>query len=255
MPDTLTRLSRHIRLSKVASGTIPDQTPPFLILFINSICNLKCEHCFYWESLNQRDDLTFAEIEALSRDLGTVDNLNLSGGEPFLRKEFAEIVTMFVRNNGTRQVYVPTNGWYTKKTVEAVKTILQDKDLWYFVCELSLDGTFVFPDHSASAKGSFDHAWRPTRCTAGDRPAPAHPFDLNRHRREPDEIRRLTDPCTDAAPRWIITTSPSSGHRKIRRCRAGVAGVLRSHEHCGRAGRRGNMAGSDQRRSDAKWEK
>ena len=69
MPDTLTRLSRHIRLSKVASGTVPEQTPPFLILFINSICNLKCEHCFYWKSLNQRDDLTLDEICALSESL------------------------------------------------------------------------------------------------------------------------------------------------------------------------------------------
>ena len=64
-------------------------SPPFLILFINSLCNMKCEHCFYWQQLNQRDDLTFEEIVALSEELGPIENLNLSGGEPFLRKEFA----------------------------------------------------------------------------------------------------------------------------------------------------------------------
>ena len=49
---------------------------------------MKCEHCFYWKQLNQRDDLTFQEIVALSQDLGPIENLNLSGGEPFLRREF-----------------------------------------------------------------------------------------------------------------------------------------------------------------------
>jgi MoaA/NifB/PqqE/SkfB family radical SAM enzyme len=204
MPDTLTRLSRHIRLSKVASGTTPEQTPPFLILFINSICNLKCEHCFYWESLNQRDDLTFAEIEALSRDLGTVDNLNLSGGEPFLRKEFAEIVTMFVRNNGTRQVYVPTNGWYTKKTVDAVSTILQNKDLWYFVCELSLDGTRDYHDHFRGAKGSFDHAMETydalVELQATDPRLRIHSISTATGENL-DEVRRLTDYLYERCPK------------------------------------------------------
>src|SRR5262245_60043776 len=106
MPQTVTRLARHLRLSAMALGNEPEQTPPFLILYINSICNLKCEHCLYWESLNRRDDLSFDEIAKLSRDLGPVDTLNLSGGEPFLRREFADIVGLFVRNNRTRQVYV-----------------------------------------------------------------------------------------------------------------------------------------------------
>src|SRR5438876_12106717 len=104
------RLARHVRLTAGAARHRQHQTPPFLILFINSICNLTCEHCFYWQNLNRRDDLTFAEMEQLSRDIGRVEILNLSGGEPFLRPEFAEIVSLFVANNGAKQVYVPTNG-------------------------------------------------------------------------------------------------------------------------------------------------
>ena len=94
-------------------------SPPFLILFINSICNQKCEHCFYWRNLNRRDDLTKDEIFALSRSLGRIENLNLSGGEPFLRPEFGEICRQFIRHNGARQIYVPTNGSFTDKTVDA----------------------------------------------------------------------------------------------------------------------------------------
>ena len=56
------RIAKHARLSW-QSFALPDvPSPPFLILFINSLCNMKCEHCFYWQQLNQRDDLTYDEI-------------------------------------------------------------------------------------------------------------------------------------------------------------------------------------------------
>ena len=91
------RISKHARLNWQNLAVRDVSSPPFLILFINSICNMKCEHCFYWQQLNQRDDLTFDEIVALSEELGPIENLNLSGGEPFLRKEFGEICRQFIR--------------------------------------------------------------------------------------------------------------------------------------------------------------
>jgi MoaA/NifB/PqqE/SkfB family radical SAM enzyme len=133
-------------------------SPPFLILFINSICNMKCEHCFYWQELNQRDDLSTAEIVRLSESLGPIENLNLSGGEPFLRREFAEICRQFIRQNQVRQIYVPTNGWYTKKTIEQLELTLREPELDLFVVELSLDGLAGFHDTFRVAPGSFARA-------------------------------------------------------------------------------------------------
>ena len=82
------RLVRHARITWQNYRHLP--SPPFLILFINSICNQKCEHCFYWRNLNRKDDLSYDEIFALSRSLGRIENLNLFGGEPFLRAESAK---------------------------------------------------------------------------------------------------------------------------------------------------------------------
>ena len=152
------RIVRHARITYRAYQARP--SPPFLILFINSICNMKCEHCFYWQNLNRRDDLTKDEIFALSDSLGQVENLNLSGGEPFLRKEFSEICRRFIQQNGVRQIYVPTNGWYTDKTVHEVKETLKETTLELFAVELSLDGTADFHDHFRVAPGSFERAMR-----------------------------------------------------------------------------------------------
>jgi MoaA/NifB/PqqE/SkfB family radical SAM enzyme len=156
--NLLQRLTRHTRLTLANYQRNP--SPPFLVLFINSICNMKCEHCFYWRNLNKRDDLTKDEIFALSRSLGRIENLNLSGGEPFLRKEFSDICRQFITHNGVRQIYVPTNGWYQQKTIDAVSATLQEPTLELFVVELSLDGTSDFHDRFRVADGAFERAMK-----------------------------------------------------------------------------------------------
>ena len=115
MITSLDRVARHTRITWRNYTNTP--TPPFLILFINSICNQKCEHCFYWRNLNRRDDLTTEELFALSRSFGRIENLNLSGGEPFLRPEFGQICRQFIQHNKVRQIYVPTNGSFTERTI------------------------------------------------------------------------------------------------------------------------------------------
>jgi MoaA/NifB/PqqE/SkfB family radical SAM enzyme len=154
--NIIERAARHARLTLNNYQRRPH--PSFLVLFVNSICNMKCEHCFYWKSLNQPDDLSLDEIVSLSRSMGRLESLNLSGGEPFLRKEIAEVCLQFVRGNGVRQIYVPTNGWYTEKTVSAVRAILAEKALDLIAIELSLDGMPEFHDTFRVARGSFRKA-------------------------------------------------------------------------------------------------
>jgi MoaA/NifB/PqqE/SkfB family radical SAM enzyme len=154
--NLIERAKRHTRLTMAGYGE--PSNPPFLVLFVNSICNMKCEHCFYWQDLNQRDDMTTEEIFALSRSLGPIENLNLSGGEPFLRKEVGAICRQFIQHNGVRQIYVPTNGWYTKKTVEQVTEALKEPGLQLFAVELSLDGMPEFHDRFRVAPGAFARA-------------------------------------------------------------------------------------------------
>ncbi|MCI0468192.1 MAG: radical SAM protein [Beijerinckiaceae bacterium] len=151
------RLVKHARLNwQNISGEV--KSPPFLILFINSICNMKCEHCFYWQQLNQRDDLTFEEIVALSEDLGPIENLNLSGGEPFIRKEFGAICRQFVRQNGVKEIYTPTNAYFADRTIKAVREVLKEPGLRLFGIEISLDGMPAFHDEFRKSPNSFRKA-------------------------------------------------------------------------------------------------
>jgi MoaA/NifB/PqqE/SkfB family radical SAM enzyme len=153
------RAVRHLSLTRQSYASIDDPgTPPFLILFINSICNQTCEHCFYWRNLNRRDDLTVDELRALSDTLGHVETLNLSGGEPFLRKEFGEICRYFIRRNGVRQIYVPTNGSFADRTVAALEEVFREPALDLFAVEFSLDGLPAFHNAFRGMNDAFERA-------------------------------------------------------------------------------------------------
>ena len=197
------RIAKHARLHWQNLG-IPDvPSPPFVILFINSICNMKCEHCFYWQNLNRRDDLTFEEIVSLSEQLGPIENLNLSGGEPFLRKEFGEICRQFIRRNGVKEIYVPSNGWYTEKTIAQIRETLREPDLRLFAIELSLDGLPEFHDKFRVAPGAFQRAMETYDALAElqreDPRLQIHSISTATAENM-DEIRRLTTLLYDRCP-------------------------------------------------------
>jgi len=196
------RLVRHARITWKNYASLP--SPPFLILFINSICNQKCEHCFYWKNLNRRDDLSKEELFALSRSLGRIENLNLSGGEPFLRPEFGEICRQFIQRNKVRQIYVPTNGYFTDRTIKQITETLKEKDLDLFVAEISLDGLGEFHNKFRGSPGAFDKAMQTYEALAKlqetDPRLRIHSIstatDVNM-----DEIRRLTSYLFDHCPK------------------------------------------------------
>jgi MoaA/NifB/PqqE/SkfB family radical SAM enzyme len=103
--------------------------------------------------------LTTEEIFALARELGRIENLNLGGGEPFLRDEFAEICRFFIRQNQVRQIYCPTSGYFTDRTVKALQEILQNEPrLQLFAVEFSLDGMPAFHNRFRGNARSFDKA-------------------------------------------------------------------------------------------------
>lgn len=204
LADLGARALRHGRLStRAVSGHRTGETPPFMVVFINSICNLTCEHCFYWRNLNQRDDLTLEEFAKLSRELGQFENLNLSGGEPFIRPDFAEVCSLFVENNGVRQIYVPTSGYFTDRTEAAVRRVLGHPSLRLFVCELSLDGMPEYHNRFRGNPKSFDLAMQTYDMLAAlqkeDPRLRIHSVGTATHENM-EELRRLTKYLHDRCP-------------------------------------------------------
>src|SRR5215218_4234014 len=95
-----------------------------VILFVTSRCNAFCQTCFYHAELNQPGDLTFAQIERVSKTMPPITDLWLSGGEPTLRRDLSNIIDMFVSNNGVERIIIPTNGLIKTRVYDVVDPAL-----------------------------------------------------------------------------------------------------------------------------------
>jgi len=96
-----------------------------LFLFVTSRCNSLCRTCFYFDKLNSKDDLTFDQIQRLSETAPEFRKLWFSGGEPTLREELGEIAGLFAKNNGVRNINLPTNGILADRVFRGVDRMLE----------------------------------------------------------------------------------------------------------------------------------
>jgi MoaA/NifB/PqqE/SkfB family radical SAM enzyme len=127
-------------LVKFANGVFRPLQLESVFLFVTSTCNSLCRTCFYWDELNSNRDLSFEQLEAVSATAPQFHKLWISGGEPFLRKELAEIIELFYRNNGVRHLNLPTNGLLPEKIETVVDQALARCPELTIDLNFSLDG-------------------------------------------------------------------------------------------------------------------
>lgn len=128
-----------------------------LIFFVTSRCNLKCNSCFYWKKLNSHKyELQKNEIIKISSSLDKVNSLYLSGGEPFLRDDLANICHIFYKQNNIEYIHLPTNGTMSKKIFKITKSILENCNNVKLNISLSLDGLKETHDYIKNKAGHFD---------------------------------------------------------------------------------------------------
>jgi MoaA/NifB/PqqE/SkfB family radical SAM enzyme len=85
-------------------------------------------------------------------------DLWISGGEPFLRKDLAEVIQLFYRNNHIRDVRIPTNGLPTSQTLHIVKEILETCPELHLEVDISIDGFGETHDRIRGVPGNFEKA-------------------------------------------------------------------------------------------------
>ncbi|HEX8097311.1 MAG TPA: radical SAM protein [Pyrinomonadaceae bacterium] len=134
MPNKVQQLVRLLR------STAREKRLGTVIFFVTSRCNAHCRTCFYHEELNRPGDLTFGQIERVSRTMPPITDLWLSGGEPTLRRDVPEIIDTFVKNNGVRRVIIPTNGLVKARVYEIVERALSTHTELDLYLNVALDG-------------------------------------------------------------------------------------------------------------------
>jgi MoaA/NifB/PqqE/SkfB family radical SAM enzyme len=132
--------------------------PVHLILFITDQCNAKCGTCFYWQNLNQGESLQQDHVEKISAALGELVWLDLSGGEPFLRKDIDWICHKFIDANSARFINIPTNAIQASVIERSVNGILANDKPFRLNIAISLDGIGEAHDKVRGVPGNYKKA-------------------------------------------------------------------------------------------------
>lgn len=137
--------------------------PVSIVHFITNRCNARCRHCFIdFDDENVfRGDLSLEEIKKFIGNLGTsLKNVNLTGGEPFLRSDFYEILQEYFNRTSINSAFITSNGYFGDKIVKCANEFIEDKNHGKkkIVISISIDNLPEKHDDNRRIKGLFDRA-------------------------------------------------------------------------------------------------
>lgn len=158
-------LLKQISLIKALLGNRLMALPSKLNLNITSLCNSQCRTCNVWTAYRQnpekaKDELTEDEIKRL---LGCPDLpicwLGITGGEPFLRKDFGQILSYIIDTcTSIKLLTIPSNGLDKNKIVSCLEKIKNQTRL--LICiSFSLDGPPGVHDSIRGIKNGYAKTW------------------------------------------------------------------------------------------------
>jgi len=134
-----------------------------LILFVTNRCNLKCYFCCYKDSLNSTGDLPFGHFEKMAKSIPRLKSLLISGGEPYLREDLFDIISLFIRHCGARFISVPNNGFFTDRVLKLTRKFLEREKHAFLTLLFSIDGFAETHDKVRGMKGSHEKAMTSVR--------------------------------------------------------------------------------------------
>lgn len=137
----------------------PKILPVILTLSVNDWCNARCKTCNIWKNDPKKkikEQLTLEEYERIFSNYGRTYWITITGGEPSLRNDLADIVKVVYYNTRPKLMTITTNGMKTETIVESVKEILGYCSKLKLIVNLSIDGVGKQHDKIRGVKGSFD---------------------------------------------------------------------------------------------------
>ena len=113
-------------------------------------CNARCQMCHTWK--HPSDKKREIGPEVMHKIPGDQHRINLTGGEPALRDDLFEIVSVLEKK--TPRLEISTNGYFTEKLVEVGRQFPQ------VTFRISIEGLPKLNDEVRGIRNGFDHAMK-----------------------------------------------------------------------------------------------
>jgi MoaA/NifB/PqqE/SkfB family radical SAM enzyme len=123
--------------------------PRDAVVAVNGVCNARCRMCSIWET-QHAPLLPISALDALPH---TLRDLNLTGGEPFLRDDMAEIGQSARRRLPAARIVVSTNGFLTERILRVAAAWRRDG--LRIGIAVSVDGIGPMHDRVRGVPGAF----------------------------------------------------------------------------------------------------
>ena len=164
--DSRARLLFRIAGSKLSRmGFMQAPRPINLTFSVTNMCQSRCKTCSIWrlyktDASRLKDELSLDEIEKVFASMGEVYFFNISGGEPFLRRDLPEIVRAACEHLKPSVIHTPTNALtpslIEEKVAEILEIIQSSGRAVPFTIKPSLDGVGEVHDELRGVPGNFE---------------------------------------------------------------------------------------------------
>ncbi|MDD5031496.1 MAG: radical SAM protein [Patescibacteria group bacterium] len=141
------------------------QYPSFITFLVTWQCNGRCIFCDVWKrkpAINE--ELSVEEIKKIFKQFKKIDVLRLSGGEPFLRADLADIINGIEEVNPPAMIHITTNGILTDRIIKTIKAV---KPLRKIHLKVSIDDIGEKHNKIRNVPDAYDNAFRTVRELAG----------------------------------------------------------------------------------------
>ena len=131
---------------------------PYKLTFsITYSCQSRCATCNIW-TIKPNNELSLKEIMAFAEKNRSFKWIEITGGEPFLRGDLAEIVSAFNENSKPYLVTMPTNSLCNISLIKNQILKILELGIPKLSITVSLDGYKELHDKIRGVKGNFDKA-------------------------------------------------------------------------------------------------
>src|SRR5438477_1734513 len=149
--------------SSVARTRLHRPDLPRLLTFIVTFrCNARCVMCDSWRKEGE-GELTLDEIDRIFTQLPRLHAVRLTGGEPFVRKDLADIAALAEQRLQPALLHITTNGFLTDRIVSFCERRSRRVPLQLLV---SIDGVGEKHNQVRGRADAWDHAFATVRALA-----------------------------------------------------------------------------------------
>lgn len=164
LSNTFRLISKLIRCKACRVGLSEAGAPITLTYSVTAACQSKCKTCnigmrYQSDNTIRQADLKLDEIDRIFKSIGRVYFFNISGGEPFLRKDLPDIIHLACIHLKPKIIHIPTNGIASEAirdlTLRSLDIIRKHNPKLPLTIKPSIDGIGDLHDQIRGVPGNF----------------------------------------------------------------------------------------------------